>query len=178
MKLYICFFGIFFWFCKVGYAHQNSQEKKDKIESFFKEMVLVMNSQSKDGIKHFFNFYSDKDAIFIYHSILINNNSKKNPSQELKMNVNEYIKYLTYISTTPISYHYDLNVSSWKYIKKSDSYIYSIHINEVYITSIKDKKNQYFKIKAKVSTNCNYSFNSNPLPQISGVNCFEKIAIE
>lgn len=152
------------------------QDRRGKIMNFFQEMNLIMNTRDKNGVHKFFTFYSTKDASFIINSAL--QYDKKHRSQVLKMNLEEYIKYLIYISTSPSSYKYQLKVNSWKYDKQSDSFVYTVNINEDYTSNIKDKEDKYIKIQTKVSTNCNYSFTSNPIPQISGANCLEEIVIQ
>lgn len=151
---------------------------QQSINGLFDQYASVINSRSPDKIKTFLTYYVDPEANFYINKIKINAKTQKEENISSKLNRDEYIKYITHVATDPIAYSFVLELISTQIAPDNLTATVAMHIDEMAVVSQKDivNVNEKHKIKAVVSTNCNFAIatvGTNPV--FTSANCIEKV---
>lgn len=151
---------------------------QQSINALFDQYSAVINSRDSDKIKKFLTYYADPTATFYINKITVNAKTRKEEASSSKLNREEYIKYITHIASDPIIYSFVLTLASIEIGADKLNATVSMHINEMAVVSQNkpDAADEKRKIKAIVSTNCNFTVaaaGANPV--FTSANCIEKL---
>lgn len=149
-----------------------------ELKNFFDQISNLMNQRNREAFTKFYKYYSDPSAVFIKQSEFIDNDSPQNALDEekLKLNREEYIKYLGDILEPLGKYQYLYRISKVENISDTISYV-TIDSQENMTRRIADKKDGILKLYYLVSNmRCIYSLNKqNAQLVITSMNCVERI---
>lgn len=152
--------------------------EKEAIE-FIAQIEALMNRRNMDEIGRFYKFYTDKKALFVKESELVDpeNPDKTIATESLSMNVEQYLAYLKGILSTPAKYSYSLKIESIELNDAQKTATIKLSAQDSSVSYGRDEeKNQDFSTYVLTTSNCNYSLGYKSAHYyILGMNCLERI---
>jgi hypothetical protein len=129
-------------------SHEEQVQISPAVIKFFQQIENLMNRRYEGEIKEFFSFYAKPDAMFVKHSVLVDEDNQVLEEENMTMNREQYIKSLITILKQPRQYRASITVVSEKHSDSSNQ----LRNVTVSIKEIADRN----QVTINVLATCNY----------------------
>ncbi len=160
-------------------ANTASAISEVEAREFIAQIDALMNRKNMEEITEFYKFYSDKKATFIKESALVDPNDPDIviATESLDMNVDQYIKYLKGILSTPSKYSYSSNIDSIVLNESDRTAAVKLTAQDSSVSYGRDdEQKRDYSSYVITTSNCNYSLTYKSAHYyLLGMRCAEKI---